>query len=554
MAQAEHHLLYLACPSHPLFLFGSAESFVKTIKKKSYSPSGFLRMLTPMKELETTSSVCPACFQEGKIHKIDAKIIEKDGKVWIEKECSEHGEFKDIYFGDVDLYKKWMKFEKRGNPIPDVKTTMFDDPMLYPEHRSQTVLTNLLVTNRCNLRCGYCFMNAGASGYVYEPSLDEIKHMLQQARDERPMGSKAIQITGGEPTIREDLFEIIRMARDAGFSHIQLNSNGIKLAESVEYCKKLKEAKVNTVYMSFDGVTKETNPWIDQLVQTIENFRKANLRAVLVPVLIGGKNLHETGKIIQFALDNIDIIRGVNFQPVSFCGRITKIKDEKREKQRVDYVRMMEVIEEEFNGLISRNDFYPVPFVYPISELIESLKGEKQVEFTAHPGCGGATYIFLEDGKPLPITRFIDVEGFMAFINEQAKVKGPLKKIRIAASFLKNVDRFVDKEKAPKGFDLKRILMDAAVGGSYDSLRGFHYKSLFVGSMWFMDTFNLNLQRLERCCIHYTTEEGIIPFCSYNGLGYGDKIREKHSIPIKEWEKKTGRPMRDDLWKQGPLT
>jgi len=507
-----------------------------------------------MKELEKTFSVCPACFQEGKIHKIAAKIVEDDGKVWMMKECKEHGSFKEIYFADVNLYNRWIKYGKLGDSSPDVKTTLFNEPSLYSEHRSQSVLTNLLVTNRCNLRCGYCFMNAGSSGYVYEPSLDEIKQMLQRARDERPMGSKAIQITGGEPTIRDDLFEIIQMARDAGFSHVQLNSNGIKLAESVEYCKKLKAAKVNTVYMSFDGVTKETNPWIDQVTQAIENFREANLRAVLVPVLIGGKNLHETGKIVQYALDNIDIVRGVNFQPVSFCGRITKLKDEKREKQRVDYVSMLESIEKEFNGLISRDDFYPVPFVFPISELIESIKGEKQVEFTAHPGCGGATYIFYIDGKPLPITRFIDVEGFMKFITEQSKTKGPLKKVRIAASFLRNVDRFVDKEKAPKDFNLKKILMDAAVGGSYDSLRGFHYKSLFVGSMWFMDTFNLNTDRLQRCCIHYTTEDGIVPFCSYNGLGYGDKLRQKYSIPIKEWEKKTGHAMRDELWKGGSLT
>jgi uncharacterized radical SAM superfamily Fe-S cluster-containing enzyme len=506
-----------------------------------------------MKELEKTYSVCPACFQEGKVHKIDAKIIEDDGKVWITKQCDEHGVFKDIYFGDVNLYNRWMKYEQRGEPSPDVKTALFDVPDLYPEHRSQSVLTNLLVTNRCNLRCGYCFMNAGASGYVYEPSLEELKQMLERARSERPIGSKAIQITGGEPTIRDDLFDILRLVRESGFSHIQLNSNGIKLSESVEYCRKLKEEKVNTVYMSFDGVTKETNPWIDQIKQAIENLRKVNLKIVLVPVLIGDKNLQETGKIIQFALDNIDIIRGVNFQPVSFCGRITKIKDEKREKQRVDYVKMMEVIEKEFNGQVSRDDFYPVPFVYPISELIETLKGEKQVEFTAHPGCGGATYIFLVDGKPLPITRFIDVERFMAFIKEQSKTKGPLKKVRIATAFLRNVDQFVNKEKAPKDFDLKKILMDAAVGGSYDSLRGFHYKSLFVGSMWFMDTFNLNVNRLERCCIHYTTEDGIIPFCSYNGLGYGDKIREKHSVSIKEWEKKTGRPIREDLWTKGSL-
>jgi uncharacterized radical SAM superfamily Fe-S cluster-containing enzyme len=398
-------------------------------------------------------------------------------------------------------------------------------------------------------------MNAGASGYVYEPNLEELRKLMIQARNEHPMGSKAIQITGGEPTIREDLLDIVRIAKEVGFSHIQVNTNGLKLADSVEYCKKLKDARVNTIYMSFDGVTKKTNPWIEQNKKAIENLREANLRCVLVPVLIGGKNLHETGKIVKFAIDNMDIVRGLNFQPISFCGRITKIKDEKREKERVDYVAMMNEIEKEFNGKISKEDFYPVPFVFPISKLIELLKGETQVEFTAHPGCGGATYLFIDEkGEPLPVTRFIDVEGLLEFINKESEIKGPFKKLRIGTAFLKNIDNFVDYDKAPHGFNLKKLLKDAAIGGSYDSLRGFHYKSLFIGSMWFQDSFNLNIERLKRCVIHYTTPEGILPFCAYNGLGYGDEIREKHSIPIKEWEKKTGKKMKDDLRKDVPLT
>jgi len=398
-------------------------------------------------------------------------------------------------------------------------------------------------------------MNAGASGRVYEPTLDQLRDLMIQARNERPMGSKALQITGGEPTIRDDLLDIIKIAKEAGYSHVQVNTNGLKLADSVEFCKQLKDAKVNTVYMSFDGVTKETNPWIDKNKQAIENLRKANLKVVLVPVLIGDKNLKEAGKIVQFAIDNMDIVRGLNFQPISFCGRVTKIKDEKRDKQRVDYVMMMEAIEKEFDGRISRDDFYPVPFVYPVSRLIEMIKGETQVEFTAHPGCGGATYVFIDDdGKPLPVTRFIDVEGLLKFIDEESKIKGPLKKVRVASAFLKNINKFVDKEKAPHNFNLVKLVKDAAIGGSYDSLRGFHYKSLFLGSMWFQDAFNLNVERLERCVIHYTTPEGIVPFCAYNGLGIGDKIREKHSIPIKEWERKTGRKMRDDLRKDVPLT
>ena len=507
-----------------------------------------------MKELENIKSVCPACYQEGKIQKIDAKIIEEDGKVYIAKECKKHGSFKDIYFSDANVYKKWMKYKVTGKPAPDVKTKIFDEPALYDEHKSQSVLTNLLVTNRCDLRCSYCFMNAGASGRVYEPTLDQIRDLMIQARTERPMGSKALQITGGEPTIREDLIDIVRMAKEIGFAHVQVNTNGLKLADSVEYCKQLKEEQVNTIYLSFDGVTKEANPWIEYNKKAIKNLREANLKIVLVPVLIGDKNLHEAGKIVKFALDNIDIVRGVNFQPISFCGRISKIKDEKREKQRVDYVKMMEAIEKEFDGQISRDDFYPVPFVFPISKLIELLKGETQVEFTAHPGCGGATYVFVDNGKPIPVTRFVNVEELIDLVDKESKIRGPLKKLRIASTFLKNIDKFVDYENAPFGFNLKKLLKDAAIGGSYDSLRGFHYKSLFVGSMWFQDAFNLNVDRLERCVIHYTTLEGIVPFCTYNGLGIGDKIREKHSIPIKEWENQTGKKMRDDLRKDVPLT
>jgi len=118
----------------------------------------------------------------------------------------------------------------------------------------------------------------------------------------------------------------------------------------------------------------------------------------------------------------------------------------------------------------------------------------------------------------------------------------------------KDIDKFVNYDNAPKGFNLKKLLKDAAIGGSYDSLRSFHYKSLFVGSMWFQDPFNLNVDRLERCVIHYTTLEGIVPFCAYNGLGVGEKIRDKYSMTIEEWEKKTGRKMKDDLRKDVPLT
>ncbi len=500
-----------------------------------------------MQTFEKTESICPTCFYDGKLQRIDTNIVEDNGKIWIIKVCPKHGLFKEIYFNDVNLYKKWMKFKISGKPVSIIKTGLFNDPKLYAEHTSQAVLTNLIVTNRCNLKENQYFLNAISAGYIYEPSLDKLRNLMQQTRLEKPLGSKSIQIMGGEPTLREDLFEIIRIAKEVGFSHIQVYTNGLKLAENINYCQRLKDEKVDTIYIRFDGVTETTNPLITQQQNTLENLRKVNLNVVLVPVLIGNHNVHESGKIVRFALNNIDIVKGVHFQPICFCNKNIKLKDRQRESQRVDYVQIIDSIEKEFLGTISRDDFYPFSFIYPISRLIEAFTKEPHVEFSVHPGCGGSTFIFLENGKPLPITRFYDVEAYMNFLNEQAKKKGPLRKLRIASAFIKNIDNFIDAKKAPLGFNLKQILKEAAIGGSQYAMRKFYHRCMFIGFMWYQDAWNLNIDRLKRCAIHCATFEGIVPFCSYTGLGYGERIHEKYSITIEEWEKKTGRRLEDDL-------
>ncbi|MCX6764912.1 MAG: radical SAM protein [Candidatus Nealsonbacteria bacterium] len=505
-----------------------------------------------MENLEKIKSICPECFKNGKTIKIEAEIIEDEGKIWITKSCPQHGSFKDVMFSDPQLYYKWMKYKKEGHGVENVeiKSSIFPDTRLYPKHKSQTILTNLLVTNRCNLRCGYCFMNAGVAGYIYEPSLEQLKKMMEEVIKEKPVPSKAIQITGGEPTIREDLFEIIRTAREVGFSHVQLNTNGIKLAESVDYCRKVKEAGVNTIYISFDGVSKKTNPWIEQNKKAIENLRQVGITSIILVPVVMRRNLHELGLIVKFAAENIDVIRGVNFQPIAFAGKSQNISEDQRKKERVDYAEMIAILEEELEGQVKKEDFYPVPFVFPISELNESITGKKQVEFTANPMCGAATYVAVENGKLIPITRYVDVEGLMNFISEQSKTTGLFRKVRIGISLLRNISKYIDKKKAPKGFKLSKLLFKTVMGGTYKSLKEFQYKNIYIGSMWFQDIWNMNLERLESCVIHYTTEEGIIPFCAYNSLGLGEKIRAKHSMSIKEWEQKTGKKMKDDLWKK----
>lgn len=507
---------------------------------------------------EKTESVCPTCFKEGKIRNIPAEIVEEDGKIYLEKECEDHGKFKSIIWSDAEIYKKMKRYQAEGTGVTNPRingTNCPQDCGLCERHKSQTVLTNLYVTNRCDLRCSYCFANAGAEGFVYEPSIEQLKKQMLEVRNEKPVPGKAIQITGGEPAVRDDLIEIVELANDLGFTHVQVNTNGIKLGDDPELAEKLRDAGANTIYMSFDGVSEETNPWIDQNLKAIENMREAGLGVVLVPVVINGFNDHELGEIINFAKDNVDIVRGVNFQPVSFVGKIENLSDEKREKERITYSEMIQKAEKQLNGAIKADeDWYPVPFVLPVSKLVESMTGEPQVEFTAHPSCGVATYVFIEDGEMTPITRFIDVEGLRDFLEEQSEKSGFLKDTRIKFSLLMHLSDYIDSEKSPEGLNMVDLLRDAIGGGSYEDLGEFHKKSLYLGSMWFQDVWNLDINRLERCVIHYATPEGVIPFCAYNGLGYGQKIRERHSMTVDEWEEKTGKKLKDDLWEGGPIT
>ncbi len=500
-----------------------------------------------MQTLDQTESICPACFYEGKIKKIDAKIIEDDEKIWITKICNKHGFFKEIIFDDVNLYKRWMKFKVTGPSAPYVKTKVCSNSELYTEHLSHTMLLNLMVTNRYNIRSDQNFFDANITGYVYEPSLDQLKNLMKQAKVEKPLESKSIQISGGEPTLREDLFEIIHIAKDIGFSHVQIQTNGLKLAENIDYCKKLKNEKVDSIYLFFNGTTAISNPLIESHKKVIENCKKMNLNIVLCPVFMHNEQLHETGKIVRFAIDNSECIQGIHFQLFSVgINNFTTI-DYEREKQHLGYGKLIQFIEQEFPNLISRNDFYPFCFIYPISKFIEIITKDSQLALTAHPGCGGSTFIFIIDGKPLPLTRFIDVEAFIRFLTEQSKKKGPLRKLRIASSFMKYIDTFVDYQEAPSGFNPKQILKDATILGSEYAFREFHNKTLFIGFMGFQNKWDLDIDRLKHCVIHSLTFDGIIPFCFYHALDYGNILLLKHAIPVKEWEKKTGHCLINDL-------
>ena len=207
-------------------------------------------------EIKKTVSLCPTCLK-----RVDAEVYEKDGKVFIKKTCSEHGEFVNTYWGESEFYNHVEDFKPLLKPVDNPQVNKSEgcpsNCGICEQHKTSTVLGLIDVTNRCNLRCPICFANAAASRALYEPTFDEIVQMLKNLRNLEPRGCPAIQFAGGEPTVRKDLPELIKKAKELGFSHTQVATNGIRLAKKEGYAQELKDAGLNTIYLQFDGMTEE---------------------------------------------------------------------------------------------------------------------------------------------------------------------------------------------------------------------------------------------------------------------------------------------------------
>ena len=273
--------------------------------------------------IKKTRSLCPTCSSA-----IDAEVVEEEGKIWLNSTCPQHGNFHNLYWSDPVLYHRFEQYDAVGSGIANPQNSAPPENCpsscgLCNNHHSQTLLANIDLTNRCNLDCDFCFANARACGFVYEPSFDEVIGMLQFLRDQKPVPVPAVQFSGGEPTMRDDLPEIIRRAKEMGFVQVQIASNGIRIADDLAFAQKLKDAGLSTVYLHFDGVTPATNPLLKIHERAVENLGKVRLGVVLVPTIIKGKNLDEVGDIVRFAVKNISVIRGVNFQPIAFTGAAT---------------------------------------------------------------------------------------------------------------------------------------------------------------------------------------------------------------------------------------
>ena len=508
---------------------------------------------TPIQPAQTglpkhTQSLCPDCSQL-----IDATIFEDAGKVVMEKRCDLHGEFRDTIFSDVRLYLKmeqWSFGDNRGvqNPVVANATRCPDDCGMCNMHTSHTALANVDLTNRCNLTCPVCFANANAAGYLYEPDFETVRKMLQALRDERPSPCRIVQFSGGEPTIYPRFLDVLRLAKEMGFSHTQIATNGIKFT-NLEFAEQCKEAGLHTLYLQFDGVcddiyrrTRGESLW-EKKLQCIENVKKAGLKIVYVPTIVKGLNDHAIGDIIRIALEYIECSSGISFQPVSFTGRIARHELESKRFTLSDFAH---AVEQQTGIAKALEDWFPLSFVTPFSKLLSALRGAETTTLSCHPHCSLGTYLFVDQNrKATPVTQFVDVGPMLQEMDLLARKAGKRRvQFFTKLSAWNNLRKFFHEDKAPQGLTFKKFLQtlqgmtDKKYGRGKSEAEGFTYRTLMVAGMHFMDSYNYDVERVKRCVIHYAAPNGkIYPFCAYNsGPVFRERIEKEFSVPFEEQE------------------
>ncbi len=506
-----------------------------------------------------TNSLCPEC---GAI--IRARKYAEGKNVYMEKECAEHGSFREILSPDVDFYMQMFTFrfgDNRGitNPLTQGATAEScpTNCGLCNRHHSHTCMANVDLTNRCDMTCPVCFANANAMGYVTEPSFEQVRAMLQTLRDRRPVPCKVVQFSGGEPTIHPQFVEIVALAKEMGFTQIQIATNGKNLSD-LDFARRCKEAGLNSLYLQFDGVTKEIyrktrgEDVLETKLQCIEVCRQVGLRVVLVPTVIRGLNDHQVGTIVRFAADHSDVVTGISFQPVCFTGRISE-KD--RLEQRYTITHLALDIEKQTNGMNPRANWFALGCTQPFSRLSEALSGEPAFFVSCHPDCGGGGYLFInpEDRTEVKaLTDFFDLHGALLDLQELAEKLASRRdrawfklaqsvglakasKLMGGARALKILRRHFDEKKAPTGLTFRRLLgvmdgyKDTERGRRPDAEKRFSYNTIFVAGMHFQDKYNYDTERVARCVIHQSAPDGkMYPFCSYNsGPYHRERVEEQ---------------------------
>src|SRR5512133_1911216 len=442
--------------------------------EKSKPPLGWPR---------STDSLCPKCVPEirqqildgklpyeilvnEKVGEIKAQIVERDGKILMVKDCPKHGHFEDV----MSIDPEFSRHLEDVFPGRDIKA--HNDEKLH-NHGSSTVkygrgaVLTIDLTNRCNMMCDPCFMDANQVGFVHELTWDDIKTMLDNAITIKPRRQMSVQFSGGEPTLSPYFLDAVRYACKVGYNSTQAATNGIEFAKSKEFCRQAAEAGLRYVYFQFDGIGNDANSHrqvgnlFDVKMRAINNLHEAGVEIVLVTTLVNGINNDQVGSIIRFALDNPKKIAFLSFQPVSFTGRDEEITEQRRLQQRYTLSHLAHDVKNQVGITEPTRDWFPLSLMGAFADFADLVHGPQaewgQVSCGCHPNCGVGTAVMVdkESREMRPVPEFLNIPGLvkdMQKITDAARGKW-MSNLMMGLTLLKHYNPY----KSPSQFTLYEL-------------------------------------------------------------------------------------------------
>jgi uncharacterized radical SAM superfamily Fe-S cluster-containing enzyme len=527
----------------------------------------------------TTDSLCPTCVKETRAQvlagdidlerlrhqttgEIKATIHERHGRVEIEKTCPLHGTFTDTLAINPEFLRR-IESRFPGRDFRAVTDGLHDHGTSSIKYGRGSVLT-VDLTNRCNMMCDPCFMDANQVGHVHELSFEEVKKILDDALTIQPRRQMTVQFSGGEPTLSPFFLDAVAYARQIGYFSAQAATNGIRFAQDPEFARAAKTAGLRIAYLQFDGIGDEANAHrkvsnlFDVKLRAIENLASAGIDICLVATIVNTVNNDQVGPIVKFAVENCDKISFVSFQPVSFTGRDEDIDDATRHRRRYTLSHLAEDVAAQTGAFEPLRDWFPLSAAGAFADVTDLIQGPSEdwgtMKCGCHPNCGiGAALMISKKTKEwAPLTQFLDADQMLVDATKIADAgRGPLlTKIQVGLSLLRNYKPM----RAPKGLRLLDLVkkFDKQSGGSLGGTIGTpangdrksdEWLLLFVAGMWFQDLWTYDFRRTEMCIIPYGTQLGEISFCAYNtGVGWRHIVEKMHqTATVAEWYREHGR-------------
>jgi uncharacterized radical SAM superfamily Fe-S cluster-containing enzyme len=538
-----------------------------------------------------TDSLCPTCVRRARqrildgeqsietlvkthVAEIPATILERDGNVLIEKTCPEHGTFTDTLAIDPAFLRR-MESLYPGRDYSAEAGSLHDHGTSSIRYGRGAVLT-IDLTNRCNMMCDPCFMDANQVGYVHELTLDDVKQLLDDAVTIKPKRQMSVQFSGGEPTISPIFLEAVRYAKQVGYFSVQAATNGIRFAQDASFARQAHDSGLRIAYLQFDGIGEHANAHrkvknlFDVKLQAIENLHAAGIDVCLVVTIVNTVNNDQIGPIVRFALDNCEKISFVSFQPVSFTGRDEDISDADRHERRYTLSHLARDLQRQTGVTEPLRDWFPLSASSVFSDVTDLLQGPGTdwgtLKCGCHPNCGvGTAFMVSKKTKAwAPVSAFLDIDRMMSDARTIADTaRGPLlTKLQTALSLLRNYS----PSKVPSGFRLIDLVKkyDKQSGGQLGGIgapvgadrKQDEWLVLFVAGMWFQDLWTYDFRRTEMCIIPYATQAGEISFCAYNtGVGWRQIVENMHkNATVAEWYREHGKhPVYANPRKEVPL-